>query len=83
MSQFSSFRIIRVTLALAVALWMAGAGCLLGCENSVATASTNADQPHEVFGISRKWRCLRGPFCEHEAWRDREAWRQIGKIKIH
>lgn len=28
-------------LAFAVALWMAGAGCLLGCENNVASASTN------------------------------------------
>ena len=32
----SSIRIVRVSLALAVALWMAGFGCLLGCENMVS-----------------------------------------------
>lgn len=47
MSQFSSFRITRVTLSLAVALWMAGAGCLLGCESGVAAASINAAPPAE------------------------------------
>jgi hypothetical protein len=31
----SSVRIVRVSLALAVAFWMAGFGCLLGCENMV------------------------------------------------
>ena len=36
----TSFRILRVTLAFAVSLWMAGAGCLLGCENNVANAAT-------------------------------------------
>ncbi len=45
MRSFSSFRVIRVSLALAVALWMAGAGCLLGCENMVATAATTSEQP--------------------------------------
>jgi hypothetical protein len=34
----SSIRIIRVALALAVAFWMAGAGCMLGCENMVSAA---------------------------------------------
>jgi len=48
MRQFSSIRIIRVTLALTVALWMAGAGCLLGCENYVAAASSNAGQTAEA-----------------------------------
>jgi len=46
MSQFSSFRIFRVTLACAVALWLAGTGCLLGCKNGLAAASTH-DQPAE------------------------------------
>jgi hypothetical protein len=37
----SSIRIVRVSLALAVAFWMAGFGCLLGCESMVsAQAST-------------------------------------------
>lgn len=35
----SSTRIVRVALALAVAFWMAGAGCLLGCENMVTAAA--------------------------------------------
>lgn len=37
---FAAAKIIRVTLAIAVALWMAGAGCLLGCENAVMAASS-------------------------------------------
>ena len=37
----SSIRIVRVALALAVAFWMAGAGCMLGCENMVAAAAAN------------------------------------------
>jgi hypothetical protein len=36
----SSIRIVRVSLALAVAFWMAGAGCMLGCENMVSAATT-------------------------------------------
>lgn len=42
----SSIRIVRVALALTVALWMAGAGCLLGCENiTVVEASKEAMSP--------------------------------------
>lgn len=37
----SSMRIVRVTLALAVALWMAGAACLLGCENMISAAAAD------------------------------------------
>jgi hypothetical protein len=42
----SSIRIVRLSLALAVAFWMAGAGCLLGCQNmaSAATLSEVATQ---------------------------------------
>lgn len=39
MRLLSSIRILRVGLALAVALWMAGAGCMLGCENMVSAAA--------------------------------------------
>ena len=39
MRSLGSIRIVRVTLALAVAFWMAGAGCLLGCEGMIAAAS--------------------------------------------
>lgn len=38
----SSIRIVRVSLALAVAFWMAGFGCLLGCETMVS-ASTSTE----------------------------------------
>ena len=38
----SSIRIVRVSLALAVAFWMAGAGCMLGCENMVSAATPTA-----------------------------------------
>lgn len=34
-------RLARVGLSLAVAFWMAGAGCLLGCEAMVSAASDN------------------------------------------
>ena len=37
-----SIRIVRVSLALAVAFWMAGAGCMLGCEN-MASAATSTE----------------------------------------
>jgi hypothetical protein len=39
MRLLSSIRIVRVTLSLAVAFWMAGAGCMLGCENMVTAAA--------------------------------------------
>lgn len=38
----SSLKIVRVMLALVVALWMAGVGCMLGCENMVAGAVSSA-----------------------------------------
>jgi len=31
-------RILRLSLAISVSLWMAGAGCLLGCSNAVKAA---------------------------------------------
>ncbi|HEV2828646.1 MAG TPA: hypothetical protein VGW76_13695 [Pyrinomonadaceae bacterium] len=34
-------KIVRAVLALAVALWMAGAGCMLGCENMVSAAASD------------------------------------------
>ena len=42
----SSIRIVRMSLALAVAFWMAGAGCMLGCENMVSAATaTEVESP--------------------------------------
>jgi hypothetical protein len=43
----SSIRIVRVSLALAVALWMAGAGCMLGCGNMVSAATSSDVVSHE------------------------------------
>ena len=46
MRLLSSIRVVRLALALAVALWMAGAGCLLGCEQMVnASAATEVTSP--------------------------------------
>jgi hypothetical protein len=42
MQSLSSIRPFRVVLALAVAFWMAGAGCMLGCENMVAASSATS-----------------------------------------
>ena len=41
----SSIRIVRVSLALAVAFWMAGAGCMLGCENMASAATSTEIAP--------------------------------------
>ncbi|HEV7682080.1 MAG TPA: hypothetical protein VGO68_08155 [Pyrinomonadaceae bacterium] len=46
MRLLSSIRVVRVALALAVAFWMAGAGCLLGCEQMInASAATTVTSP--------------------------------------
>jgi len=42
MTFISSMRLARVALSLAVTLWMAGAGCMLGCENMASAAANNA-----------------------------------------
>jgi len=39
MVSLSSFRIVRFLLAPLLILWVAGAGCLLGCEGMIATAT--------------------------------------------
>jgi len=39
MAFLSSIRLVRFALSLTVALWMAGAGCLLGCGNMSAMAA--------------------------------------------
>lgn len=46
---FSIFKIGRVVLALALAFWVAGAGCLLGCEGMVAAAASQGS-PGEHHG---------------------------------
>ena len=51
MNSLSSIRIVRVVLALAVAFWMAGAGCLLGCENMAAAANSVTTMPSSSVPI--------------------------------
>ena len=41
-------RILRFALAISVSLWMAGAGCLLGCSNSVNASNTTAKSNAET-----------------------------------
>jgi hypothetical protein len=41
MRSFRPARIFRLTLAISVSLWMAGAGCLLGCSNAVHASPQN------------------------------------------
>jgi hypothetical protein len=52
MSLFS-IKIARLVLALSVSFWMAGAGCMLGCGNSVSAAegviAESADAPQVVI----------------------------------
>jgi hypothetical protein len=45
MKSLSSMRIVRVSLALAVAFWMAGVGCLLGCESMLTAAAATVSAP--------------------------------------
>lgn len=52
MRLLSSIRVVRVSLALAVAFWMAGASCLLGCEQMVsASAATAVTSPASSMTI--------------------------------
>lgn len=44
MSSLPTFRVVRFVLAPVLSLWVAGAGCMLGCEGMVAAAST--EQPN-------------------------------------
>ena len=43
MPSLRSARIIRYPLVIALSLWIAGAGCILGCEGMVVTAATSQD----------------------------------------
>jgi hypothetical protein len=38
----SSARIVRLVIAPLLSLWVAGAGCMLGCENMIAAAATDS-----------------------------------------
>lgn len=43
MRSFSSFRIVRFVLVPLISLWIAGAGCMLGCAGMVATAAPSGN----------------------------------------
>ena len=45
MSSFSSSIIVRFLLAPLLIFWVAGAGCMLGCEGTVAAATATEQQP--------------------------------------
>jgi hypothetical protein len=48
---FSLFKMVRIALALALAFWVAGAGCLLGCEGMMtAAASESANAAQHATG---------------------------------
>jgi hypothetical protein len=51
---FSIFKIGRVVLAIALALWVAGAGCLLGCEGMIAAAASQGSgaQQHATHDMN-------------------------------
>ena len=40
MREFSPVKIVRVVLATSLSLWVAGAGCILGCEGMLASAAS-------------------------------------------
>lgn len=40
MRKFSPVRIVRLLLATTLSLWVAGAGCILGCEGMIASAAS-------------------------------------------
>jgi hypothetical protein len=47
-----SVRVFRTLLALTVSLWMAGAGCMLGCGNSVVAAPQKLNNQTIIAGPS-------------------------------
>lgn len=55
MNVLSSLRFVRFVLAPALSFWIAGAGCMLGCESMVtAAASPKASAGHHSAGEHRK-----------------------------
>src|SRR5687768_3117990 len=40
MRQFSFIKLVRLILATSLSLWVAGAGCILGCEGMIASAAS-------------------------------------------
>ena len=58
-------RLIRVALALTVAFWMAGAGCMLGCESMVAAATNVPTGPADSALVASGEACAskRGHDC--------------------
>ncbi len=54
MKAFSSSRLLRFVLAPLLSIWVAGAGCMLGCESMVAAATTvKTDSTHHLKQSSK------------------------------
>ncbi len=51
---FSILKIVRGFLAMTLGLWIAGAGCLLGCEGMMTAVASegNVAAPHEASDLS-------------------------------
>lgn len=54
MNVLSSLRVVRFILAPALSFWIAGAGCMLGCESMVAAASPKASAESHSAGHHSK-----------------------------
>ena len=51
MTSLTSTKVARLVLALSVSFWMAGAGCMLGCGNSVSAAEGHSAQRADISQI--------------------------------
>ena len=63
MAFLSSIRVVRLALSLTVALWMAGAGCLLGCGNMTAMAAAPETDATVVVAANDSCAAMHGHDC--------------------
>ena len=63
MAFLSSIRVVRLALSLTVALWMAGAGCLLGCGNMEAMAAAPEPDATVVVAANDSCAAMHGHDC--------------------
>jgi len=63
MAFLSSIRVVRLALSLTVALWMAGAGCLLGCGNMEAMAAAPKPDATVVVAANDSCAAMHGHDC--------------------
>ena len=57
MKRFSSIKALRIMMALAVAFWMAGGGCMIGCENMLPSLVTAEAKTSSVTLIASGSAC--------------------------